>query len=202
MPRVANSDVRQKILDAAQSRLWHFGFKKTTIDEVAADAGVGKGTVYLHFASKEEIALAIMAEFKTENVRRQEIIAQSPDLTPVQKLTEILAAPILAAHRRCSESPAAQEMIVAVRPHIQAHMRPFLEQEIALLAGVLEEGRQGGAFAVLDAQRDARTLKYMCMGFLPPFPCVTGEDAIRAEITHIVELSVAGLQRRCEGGRE
>ncbi len=68
MARAANSEVRLKILEAAKERLWHFGFKKTTIDEIAADAGVGKGTVYLHFNSKEDIALAIMSEFKTESL--------------------------------------------------------------------------------------------------------------------------------------
>lgn len=195
MPRIANSDVRPKILEAAKERLWHFGFKKTTIDEIAADAGVGKGTVYLHFHSKEDIALAIVTEFKTRNVERQQAVARSKDFSPLQKLTEILLLPILAAHERCSESPAAQEMIVAVRPHIQAHMRPYLEKEVALLASVLEEGCMAGAFDITDTTRTARTLKYMCAGFSPPSPCVEGVDAIRAEVARIVETAFRGFGR-------
>jgi AcrR family transcriptional regulator len=46
MARVAKENIREKILEAAERRLWHYGIKKTTIDEIAADAGVGKGTVY------------------------------------------------------------------------------------------------------------------------------------------------------------
>jgi AcrR family transcriptional regulator len=46
---------KERILDAAEARFARFGFKKTSIDEVAADAGVGKGTVYLMCESKEDL---------------------------------------------------------------------------------------------------------------------------------------------------
>ena len=73
-----HGDVRQKILDAAQHRLWHYGYKKTTIDEIASDAGVGKGTVYLHFDSKEDIGLAIMAQYKETSLHEIEAVAPRP----------------------------------------------------------------------------------------------------------------------------
>jgi AcrR family transcriptional regulator len=53
-------ETRQAILEAARSRFLHYGYKKTTIDEIAADAGVGKGTVYLYFGGKEDILLTPM----------------------------------------------------------------------------------------------------------------------------------------------
>ena len=85
----------------------------------------------------------------------------------------MLALPILTAHRRCIRSPAAQELVIAVRPHIQARMRPYLEHEIALIAEVLEEGNQRGVFDVPDTMQAARTLKSMTHGLLPPYPFVT-----------------------------
>jgi len=190
-----HADVRQKILDAAEQRLWHYGFKKTTIDEIASDAGVGKGTVYLHFEGKEDIGLAIMAQYKEESMGRIGAVAQDPDKTPVQKLKEMLQQPILNAHMRCNESPATLELVVAIKPHIQARMRPYVEQEWALLAGVLEAGNRAGVFDVPDTLRAARTLKTMCLGFLPPYPCVSSPDEIAAEISHIVELTVQGLRK-------
>lgn len=198
MPRIASTDVRPRILEAAKERLWHFGFKKTTIDEIAADAGVGKGTVYLHFDSKEAIALAIMGDFKRDSVERQKTVIGLSQLSPVEKLTEVLLLPILMAHERCSESPAAQEMIVAIRPHIRAHMQPYLEQEIGLVASILEQGNSSGLFRVRDTMCTARTLKFMCAGFWPPYPCVEGSEAIRAEITAIVALTCVGLKQGTE----
>jgi len=190
-----HGDVRQKILDAAEQRLWHYGFKKTTIDEIASDAGVGKGTVYLYFEGKEDIGLAIMAQFKEESLEQIKAIAQDPGKTPVQKLKEMLQQPMLHANQRCSESPATLELVVAIKPHIQARLRPYLEQEWALLAEVLEEGNRLGIFDVLDTLSAARTLKTMCLGFLPPYPCASSPDGIASEISYIVDLTVQGLRK-------
>ena len=49
---------REAILDATDRLLARHGYKKMTIDDLAAEVGIGKGSVYLHFASKEEIAAA------------------------------------------------------------------------------------------------------------------------------------------------
>ena len=45
-------------MDATDRLLARFGYKKMTIDDLAQEVGIGKGTVYLHFSSKEEIALS------------------------------------------------------------------------------------------------------------------------------------------------
>lgn len=44
-----------RILDAAAALLVRFGYRKTTIDDVAREAGVGKGTIYLHWNDKNEL---------------------------------------------------------------------------------------------------------------------------------------------------
>ena len=55
---VQTRTVRDAILDATDELLIKFGYKKMTIDDLAREVGIGKGTVYLHFPSKEEIALS------------------------------------------------------------------------------------------------------------------------------------------------
>lgn len=49
-----------RILDAAAELLVAWGYRRVTIDEVARRAGIGKGTVYLHFASKERLFLTVV----------------------------------------------------------------------------------------------------------------------------------------------
>lgn len=45
--------VRERlILDAAERLLLRWGYRKTTVDDVAREAGVGKGTIYLHWKDK------------------------------------------------------------------------------------------------------------------------------------------------------
>jgi AcrR family transcriptional regulator len=196
MARPAAEDARQKILDAAEERLWRYGFKKTTIDEIAADAGVGKGTVYLHFDSKEDIGLAIVARYKQDTLAQAQQIVREEGKDVVQKLREILSLPLLAALRRCSDNPATQEMILAVRPHIQARIRPYIEHEYVLIAEVLEEGNRRGVFDVPDTLQAARALKAMTHGMLPPYYGTTTAEEIMAEVEQILALAVRGL-RRC-----
>ena len=49
---------RDAILLATDRLLARYGYKKMTIDDLANEVGIGKGSVYLHFSSKEEIALS------------------------------------------------------------------------------------------------------------------------------------------------
>jgi AcrR family transcriptional regulator len=48
---------RDLILDAAERLLGVLGYSKTTMDDVAKAAGVGKRTIYVYFPSKEEVTL-------------------------------------------------------------------------------------------------------------------------------------------------
>ena len=57
-----NLDRRQRadrILDSARDLLLRWGYRKVTIDELAAHAGVGKGTIYLHWRSREDVFHAV-----------------------------------------------------------------------------------------------------------------------------------------------
>ena len=56
------------------------GFDRTTVDEIANQASVGKGTIYLYFENKEQIFLAIIEEGLNEfNQKLSEAISQSTD---------------------------------------------------------------------------------------------------------------------------
>lgn len=66
-------DRRQEILDAATKSFTLFGYKATTIEQVAKIANVGKGTIYTFFANKEElfqeVVLNLIDEMKRETDR-------------------------------------------------------------------------------------------------------------------------------------
>jgi AcrR family transcriptional regulator len=47
-------DIKDLILDAADRLLNQFGYKKMTMDNLAREVGIAKGSLYLHFPGKEE----------------------------------------------------------------------------------------------------------------------------------------------------
>jgi len=63
-PRTKPPEVRrEEIMDAAERLFLEQGVASTTIDHVAAGADVAKGTVYLHFASKQALLAALGERF-------------------------------------------------------------------------------------------------------------------------------------------
>lgn len=52
---------RVRILDAARERFLAQGYRKTSVAEIARDAGVAKGTVYLYFETKAQLLVAVIA---------------------------------------------------------------------------------------------------------------------------------------------
>lgn len=57
-----NPEREQRILASASKLFVHFGFDKTTVSDIARDAGVSKGAIYLHFESKEMLLEALIVQ--------------------------------------------------------------------------------------------------------------------------------------------
>jgi AcrR family transcriptional regulator len=55
-----------RILDAAAALILRWGYNKTTIDDIARQAGVAKGTIYLHWKTREELFAGLMKREKVE----------------------------------------------------------------------------------------------------------------------------------------
>jgi len=69
----------ERLLDAASTLLVRWGYRKTTIDDVAREAGVGKGTIYLHWKDKNALfRAAIRREQLRFNEELQRRIAADP----------------------------------------------------------------------------------------------------------------------------
>ncbi|HEX6512155.1 MAG TPA: TetR/AcrR family transcriptional regulator [Chloroflexota bacterium] len=50
----------ERILDVAGALLLRWGYKRVTIEDVAAEAGIGKGTIYLHWTTREALFCAVV----------------------------------------------------------------------------------------------------------------------------------------------
>src|ERR1700724_2020282 len=68
-----------------------YGYRKTSIDDIAQAAQVAKRTVYLHFENKAAVFLAIL-EYLGDQVRQRCVAAESAGGTAVERLTALLDA--------------------------------------------------------------------------------------------------------------
>ena len=74
--RSVNPEREQRILDAASRLITRYGYDKTTVSDIAQEAGVSKGAIYLHYDSKESLFEALlyreMAQYGQDWVSRFE----------------------------------------------------------------------------------------------------------------------------------
>ncbi len=79
-PRSLKERQRQErealILQVAEEVLMEKGYYETSIDEIASRVGIAKGTVYLHFPSKEDLTVAIMVRDIRQLIEQVERIAE------------------------------------------------------------------------------------------------------------------------------
>lgn len=73
----------ERILDAAAGLIQRWGYNKTTIDDIAKQAGVAKGTIYLHWKTREDLfrALIIHEEAKLIEDIKQHVASDSEGTT-------------------------------------------------------------------------------------------------------------------------
>lgn len=185
-------ETKRAILEAARRRFLHYGYKKTTIDEIAMDAGVGKGTVYLYFCGKEDLLLSIACEVK-RNITEQMRAISSSLASPEEKLRRMLIARVLSIHDAYTSTAHGIELLDAsMEARLSRQGKDEHDAQQALIAQVLHEGVRRGDFALPadDAERAAHCLSLAFAGFFPPYVrvCSEGDNRCRMTMQSRVEM--------------
>ncbi|MCG2585794.1 TetR/AcrR family transcriptional regulator [Massilia sp. TS11] len=136
---------RQAILDAAVAAFREHGFEATSMDRIAALAGVSKRTVYNHFPSKDELFLAIIQCMMLSKVAAVEL-----SYTPAQPLGEQLVALLRQKLRMLSDPNVVDIARVATAEAIRS---PARARELVARLGEKEEAITAWVRA---AQQDGR----------------------------------------------
>lgn len=68
MSGIRHEQRAQRILDAAAGLVLRWGYKRVTIEEIAKHAGIGKGTVYLHFPTRAWLFMCVLMRESLELV--------------------------------------------------------------------------------------------------------------------------------------
>jgi AcrR family transcriptional regulator len=197
MPSVVQTkEMREAILDATDKLLASYGYKKMTIDDLAREVGIGKGSIYLHFASKEEIALShidrIVERVKDELGR----IAKS-DASSAEKLKLMIAARVLLRFDSVQHyTQNLNDLLADLRVKLLARRKKYFDEEAEIFIKVVEHGQSSGNFKSGDAAGIAETI-LLSTNSLLPFSLTTRELGERAEIeektTRIANLLLDGL---------
>jgi AcrR family transcriptional regulator len=128
------------------------GFAATKLDDIAAKAGVSKGTVYLYFPSKEELFKAVVRESLLPNIARAETMIEDPAMPAADQLRGLLQFMI----GRMASTPVGiiPKLIVTEANNFPDIARFYLDNVVlrgfALVGRVLTRGIERGEFRKVD----------------------------------------------------
>jgi AcrR family transcriptional regulator len=186
---------REQILIAAQRLLTHYGVNKTTVADIAREASVGVGTVYLEFPSKEAIVEALSLRHH-EQVMTEMRAAASKRRRYADRLIAILDTKVRRFLDLAADGAHAREMVYCVCPSVvEAHQR-FQEEELSLVTALLTDADDKGEFNVAEPEVTAAALLRAYSAFSPPWVYAHPREHVEKLLPALHELVLRGLVRR------
>ena len=192
---------RQHILSAAERLLRHYGPAKTTIADIAKEADVGVGTVYLEFLSKEAIIEELSRSWHTAVIAAMRSAAGGGAAGGSaarygERLCAVFDARLESFLRLAEQGAHARDLVHCVRPCVQNAHSHFEAAERALLVDFLRAGTQARELAVKDLETTAITLQRAYSSFAPPRIFGQPVDEVRRLHAAMHELVLNGLLER------
>jgi len=138
--------VREDAIVTAVNRLLaDKGFDLMTVDEVAADVGIAKASLYKHFPSKEALAAAAMVRLLERTLAVVDQQDMRPEATPVQRLEAIVRWAL--TQQLAGEMPAVPSQNSSLRAELLANKTylDLLVQVSERLGGWIQQAQADGA---------------------------------------------------------
>ncbi|MBB6671743.1 TetR/AcrR family transcriptional regulator [Cohnella nanjingensis] len=142
-------DRRKQVIEAASRSFAAFGYKATTMDQVAKAAGVGKGTIYTFFANKEELFEEILKDL----IRELRAVAEETvdhSLPFADNLMQVLQRVLGYRDRHALIVKLSQEVRDLGTPMAKEGLETVERSIIAYIAGHLREPMDKGEIQRAD----------------------------------------------------
>lgn len=197
-PRGTGGDKRERILAAAERIFAQRGFFHARVSEIAREAGVADGTIYLYFKSKDELLISLFESRMERVVVSLGAAIESAGPSARDRLVAFLDT---YAHM-VVDNPALAEVLTVELRQSSKFMKEYQSRQfgdfLRLLAGLVSDGQEAGEFArELPAPVVARAIFGMLDELALAWLLGRGEkfDILRAA-GHVGSLVLQGLQRR------
>jgi TetR/AcrR family fatty acid metabolism transcriptional regulator len=159
----------RELMESARRVIGRHGFEGTTIDRVAEDARVAKGTIYLYFSNKEDLLHAAVFEGLRAMID-ETLRSDQPDLPPLERLRAFVKTQfrIQSSNQDFLKAFFLESKFVTFEPGDERGeaLRSLYTEHLNFIASMLESAVEAGVFRALDPQFAAYALTEMMTGCL------------------------------------
>lgn len=176
--RDGSSDTRSAIISAAQSIFARFGFRKTTVDEIARAAHKAKSSIYRYFKSKEEIFRTIVekeSQILKEKIEKS-INAQS---NPKEKIRAYVITRMRVLKKLANFYSALKDEYLEHYAFIETIRKKYFKDEIKVIEKILKAGVEQGVFVIEDLKLTAFAIVVALKGL--EYPLIEESEILNTE---------------------
>ncbi len=193
---------RESILFAAKKLFSKKGFENTSMDELAAEAELAKGTLYLYFKSKEEVIYSLLSPSLAEYQRGLREIASDPGKPAEATLREIVKY----IYDMYLEEPEIYRVII----HYKAkeyqsllseenfrHLRELMRGNLQITEDLIRRGVDAGVFHRTDPKKTSIILWNIFVGVMQYEENRTyngGPSYLKPTLYEAIDLLIRGMR--------
>lgn len=186
---------RENILKIAQEIFSKYGYKKTTLDDIANAVRKGKSSLYYYFSSKEDLFQAVIQ--KEVNVLRKELdIVVNRNTDPIEKLRDYILTKLTTFRGLANFYHAVENDVTAVEFIDNLKLR-YEQEEIRMIKRILIEGVRKNEFEVYDFTLVATGITTAIKGL--EMPLAAGEYSsvnLEQSVDNILKIICYGVMKR------
>ncbi|ABS62235.1 transcriptional regulator, TetR family [Parvibaculum lavamentivorans DS-1] len=187
------ADKREVIISSALDLFRHYGYRRTSMEDIARAAAVAKGTLYLYFKSKDELFEAICRTL-AEQVAEGVTAAEALDLPLERKLAALMEAKLGFVYRWILSSPHAAELVDSGS---RLKENVFGDVHVQFQNAVLQLVREGTQRGELDPKASGLTQEAAAETLIAA-ACgaekAPDEETFRRQLAAIIKLTLRGLR--------
>ena len=188
-------DKKETILKVSQNLFSRFGLIKTTVDEIARLARIGKGTVYHYFRSKEAI-FAEIVEKESRILKEKILSAVITQNTPQEKLATFVKTRFRYLKEYVNYYSALTDDYLEHYAFIEEARRKHIEDEVRSVTKILDEGVSLGQFNIKDSGIAAQAIVFAMKGLEYPWTMEQDILDIDRSIDQLLNMLFKGIENR------
>ena len=191
------SATRDRILQAAMTRIKHYGYGKTTMAEIAADCDMSPGNIYRFFEAKIDIAEAMARKHYAEEHTAMAQVGRRKDWAADRRLKEMLAKRMRDNFQMFSDNAKILEVAEVLARERPVFMNELIALERVGITAVIQEAMDTGIFAKGDAEFMAEMLQAATVKFgIPHLSSNLTLATLEREFDGVMSLVLQGLYAR------
>jgi len=192
---VEKEEFREQIVESARQIFSRFGFKKTTMDEIAQGVRKGKSSIYYYYASKEEIYKAVI-EKEALLIRDELLRAMSNVEDPIEKLKTYVVVRMRSFQAMVNFYDAIKNEFLAHLEFINKIREKYDKEEMLMVEGFLKEGVERNQFVIDNTELAAIAIVTAMKGLEAPLFKYNNQFNIEERISHLLDILFYGVVRR------